>query len=99
VTITPGERKELANLPIVRDFPNVFSNELPSLPPHKKIDFTIELLPGTQPISRTSCRIVTNELKELKVQVQDLLDKGFIRSSTSPWGVPVLFVRKKDGSM
>ncbi|XP_052206788.1 uncharacterized protein LOC127811118 [Diospyros lotus] len=67
VTVTPGERKELADLPIVRDLSDVFSKELPSLPPYREIDFSIELLPGTQPISRTPYRMAANELKELKV--------------------------------
>ncbi|KAA0067962.1 ty3-gypsy retrotransposon protein [Cucumis melo var. makuwa] len=78
---------------------NVFPNELLRLPPPREIDFAIELELGTIPISRVTYRMVPAELKELKVQLQELLDKGFIRSSVSPWGVPVLFVKKKDGSM
>ncbi|TYK29818.1 gag-pol polyprotein [Cucumis melo var. makuwa] len=69
------------------------------LPPPKEIDFTIQSEPGTPPISRASYRMAPAELKELKVQLQELLDKGFIRSSVSPCGAPVLFVKKKDGSM
>jgi len=99
VTVTPGERKELANLPIAWDFPDMFPDELPRVPPYRKIDFSIKLLPGTQPISKTPYHMAANELKELKVQLQDLLEKGFIRPSASPWGAPVLFVSKKDGSM
>ncbi|TYK18698.1 ty3-gypsy retrotransposon protein [Cucumis melo var. makuwa] len=73
--------------------------ELPRLPPHREIEFAIELEPGTVPISRAPYRMAPTELKELKVQLQELLDKGFIRPSVSPWGAPVLFLKKKDGSM
>ncbi|KAA0032467.1 pol protein [Cucumis melo var. makuwa] len=85
--------------PVVRDYPDVFPKELPGLPPHREIEFAIELEPGTVPISRAPYRMAPAELKELKVQLQELLDKGFIRPSVSPWGAPVLFVKKKDGSM
>ncbi|KAA0067940.1 pol protein [Cucumis melo var. makuwa] len=81
---------------VVREYPDVFPDELPRLPPPREID---ELEPDTAPISRASYRMALTELKELKVQLQELLDKGFIRPSLSPWGAPVLFVKKKDGSM
>ncbi|KAL4027100.1 hypothetical protein IC575_015560 [Cucumis melo] len=81
------------------DYPDVFPEELPGLPPHREVEFAIELEPGTVPISRAPYRMAPAELKELKVQLQELLDKGFIRPSVSPWGAPVLFVKKKDGSM
>ncbi|KAA0058809.1 ty3-gypsy retrotransposon protein [Cucumis melo var. makuwa] len=84
---------------VVRDYPNVFPEELPGLPPHREVEFAIELEPGTIPISRAPYRMTPAELKKLKVQLQELLDKGFIRPSVSPWGAPVLFVKKKDGSM
>ncbi|KAL0551539.1 hypothetical protein IC582_010628 [Cucumis melo] len=89
----------LSSEPVVRDYPDVFPEELPGLPPHREVEFAIELEPGTVPISRAPYRMAPAELKELKVQLQDLLDKGFIRPSVSPWGAPVLFVKKKDGSM
>ncbi|TYJ97514.1 ty3-gypsy retrotransposon protein [Cucumis melo var. makuwa] len=89
----------LSSEPVVREYPDVFPDELPGLPPPREIDFTIELEPGTAPISRVSYRMAPAELKELKVQLEKLLDKGFIRPSVSPWGAPVLFVKKKDGSM
>ncbi|KAL0534339.1 hypothetical protein IC582_028629 [Cucumis melo] len=89
----------LSSEPVVRDYPDVFPEELPGLPPHREVEFAIELEPGTVPISRAPYRIAPAELKELKVQLQELLDKGFIRPSVSPWGAPVLFVKKKDGSM
>ncbi|KAL0551536.1 hypothetical protein IC582_010625 [Cucumis melo] len=89
----------LSSEPVVRDYSDVFLEELPGLPPQREIDFTIELEPGTVPISRAPYRMAPAELKELKMQLQEFLDKGFIWSSVSPWGAPVLFVKKKDGSM
>ncbi|KAK5831438.1 hypothetical protein PVK06_015236 [Gossypium arboreum] len=83
----------------VREFLDVFSEELPGLPPDREVEFAIEVYPGTTPISIPPYRMSPTELKELKVQLQDLLDHGFIRPSISPWGAPVLFVKKKDGSM
>ncbi|KAA0054090.1 pol protein [Cucumis melo var. makuwa] len=85
--------------PVVREYPDVFPDELSRLPPPREVDFAIELEPGTAPISRAPYIMAPAELKELKVQLQELLDKGFIRPSVSPWGAPVLFVKKKDGSM
>ncbi|KAA0053491.1 DNA/RNA polymerases superfamily protein [Cucumis melo var. makuwa] len=89
----------LSSEPVVREYPDVFPNELLGLPPPREIDFAIELESGTAPISRAPYRMAPAELKELKVQLQELLDEGFIRPSVSPWGAPVLFVKKKDGSM
>ncbi|KAL0546377.1 hypothetical protein IC582_016285 [Cucumis melo] len=89
----------LSSEPLVREYPDVFPDELPRLPPPREIDFAIELEPDTTPISRAPYRMAPAELKELKVQLQKLLDKGFIRPSVSPWGAPVLFGKKKDGSM
>ncbi|KAL0556820.1 hypothetical protein IC582_005337 [Cucumis melo] len=85
--------------PLVRDYLDVFSKELPGLPPHREIEFAIELESGTVPISRAPYRMAPAELKELKVQLQELLDKGFIRPSVLPLCAPFLFVKKKDGSM
>ncbi|TYJ97948.1 ty3-gypsy retrotransposon protein [Cucumis melo var. makuwa] len=89
----------LSSEPVVMEYPDVFPDELPGLPPPREIDFTIELKSGIAPISRVPYRIAPAELKELKVQLQELLEKGFIRPSVSPWGAPVLFVKKKDRSM
>ncbi|KAL0537111.1 hypothetical protein IC582_026081 [Cucumis melo] len=97
--VIEGGRVSLSSEPVVRDYPDVFPEELPGLPPHREVEFAIELEPGTVPISRAPYRMAPAELKELKVQLQELLDKGFIRPSVSPWGAPVLFVKKKDGSM
>ena len=76
-----------------------FPDELPGLPPHRVVDFGIELHLGTSPISMTLHRMAPVELQELRVQLQELLDKGFIRTSTSPWGAPVLFAKKKDKTL
>ncbi|KAH0773918.1 hypothetical protein KY290_011055 [Solanum tuberosum] len=84
---------------VVNEFLDVFPDELPGIPPEWEINFSIDMLPGTQPISIPPYRMAPAELKELKDQLKDLLDKGFIRPSISPWGAPVLFVRKKDGSL
>ena len=86
-------------IPMVCEFPDVFPYEIPGLPLVREIDFTIELAPGTAPIFKSPYRMTPAELRELKTQLQELLDKGFIRPSMSLWGVPVLFVKKKDGSM
>lgn len=77
----------------------VFLDELPELPPDRAISFAIELLLGTTPVSRAPYRLAPTELKELQTQLQELLDKGFIRPSHSPWGAPVLFLKKKDGTL
>jgi hypothetical protein len=76
---------------------DVFPDELPGLPPDRDVEFVIELQPGTAPISKRSYRMPPKELAELKKQLQELLDKGYIRPSSSPWGCPALFVKKKEG--
>ncbi|GJZ44987.1 hypothetical protein Tco_0592583 [Tanacetum coccineum] len=83
----------------VQNFPYVFPDELSGLPPERKAEFTIELIPGAQPISKAPYRMTPVELKELKDQLQELLERGFIRPSVSPWGASVLFVKEKDGIM
>ena len=89
----------LEDIPIVREFPDVFPDDLPGLPPDREIDFQIELAPGTELFSRAPYRMVPAELKELKVQMEEMVNNGFVRPSMSPWGALVLFVKKKDGSM
>ena len=84
---------------MVREYPDVFPDDLPGLPPDREIEFAIELVPGTAPIAKRPYRMPANELVELKRQVEDLEGKGYIRPSSSPWGAPVLFVKKKDGTM
>ena len=86
----------LEDVPVVRDFPDVFPDYLPGLPPEQEIDFPIDLVPGTVPISLPPYRMAPAELKELKTQLQELVDRGFIRPSISPWGASVLFGKKKD---
>ena len=94
-----AKNPEVVDIPVVCEFPDVFPDDLPGLPPEREIDFEITLEPGTAPISKAPYRMAPAELKELKEQLQELLSKQFIRPSVSPWGAPVLFVRKKDGSL
>ncbi|KAJ9536336.1 hypothetical protein OSB04_un000487 [Centaurea solstitialis] len=95
------ERVESSSLsvPVVSEFPDVFPDDLPGVSPVREVEFTIDLIPGASPISKAPYRMAPSEMKELKTQLDDLLEKGFIRPSVSPWGAPVLFVKKKDGSM
>jgi hypothetical protein len=86
---------EIQDISVVCEFPDVFSKDLPRLPPERDVEFVIELKPSTAPVSRRSYRMPPNELAELKTQLQDLLEKGFIRPSSSPWGCPAIFVKKK----
>ncbi|GKC41499.1 putative reverse transcriptase domain-containing protein [Tanacetum coccineum] len=93
-----SEEKRLEDVPTVRDFPEVFPEDLPGLPPPGKVEFQIHLVPGVAPVARAPYRLTPSKLQELSTQLQELSDKGFIRPSSSPWGAPVLFVKKKDGS-
>ncbi|GJW92373.1 putative reverse transcriptase domain-containing protein [Tanacetum coccineum] len=93
-----SEKKRLEGVPIVRDFPEVFPEDLPGLPPTRQVEFQIDLVPGAAPVARAPYRLAPSEMKELSEQLKELSDKGFIRPSSSPWGAPVLFVKKKDGS-
>ncbi|GJX81331.1 putative reverse transcriptase domain-containing protein [Tanacetum coccineum] len=93
-----SEGKQLKDVPIVRDFPEVFPEDLPGLPPTRPVEFQIDLIPGAAPVARAPYRLAPSEMEELSEQLQELSDKGFIRPSSSPWGAPVLFVKKKDGS-
>ena len=83
----------------MQDYPDVFLEELPGMPPYRDIEFFIELFPGTGPISKRPYRMPANDLEEIKKQLKKLLEKGYIRRSSSPWGAPVLLVEKKDGSL
>jgi hypothetical protein len=91
--------KEIYDIPVVCEFLDVFLDDLPGLPPDREVEFVIKLKPGTAPISRRAYRMPSNELAELKAQLQELLEKGFIRPSSSPWGCPTLFVKKKDQTL
>jgi hypothetical protein len=89
----------LEEILVVCEYPDIFPDELPGMPPDRDVEFVIELQPGTAPISKRPYRMILKELAELKNQLQELLDKGYIRPSSSPWGCPALFVKKKDGSL
>ncbi|WVZ49536.1 hypothetical protein U9M48_000884 [Paspalum notatum var. saurae] len=95
-TVNATEAQLIKKIPVVSDFPDVFPEELPGLPPDRNVEFAIELVPGTAPVSKRPYRMAPDELKELKTQLQEQLDKGFIRPSSSPWGCPALFDEKKD---
>lgn len=86
----------LQEIPIVRDYPDVFPEDLPGIPPERDMEFRIDLVPGTTPIYKRPNRMAANELAEVKRQVDGLLQKGYIRPNTSPWGAPVIFLEKKD---
>ncbi|GJV83324.1 putative reverse transcriptase domain-containing protein [Tanacetum coccineum] len=91
-----SEGKQLKDVPIIRDFPEVFPEDLSGLPPARPVEFQIDLIPGAAPVAQAPYRLSPSEMKELSEQLQELSDKGFIRPSSSPWGAPVLFVKKKD---
>ncbi|MCI12158.1 retrotransposon protein, partial [Trifolium medium] len=90
---------KMEELPVVCEFSDVFPGDVSDLPPEREVEFAIDLIPGTSPISMAPYRMSASELKELKRQLEELLEKKFIRPSVSPWGAPVLLVKKKDGSM
>jgi hypothetical protein len=90
---------QLESIPVVCEYPDVFPVDLPGMPPDRDVEFVIELQPGTTPISKRPYRMPPKELAELKNQLQELLDKGYIHPSSSPWGSPTMFVKKKDGSL
>jgi hypothetical protein len=94
-----GDKPKLEDFAALREFRDMFVDEIPELPPRREIDFSIDLLPGSVPISKAPYRMSLPELTELKIQLQELLDKEYIRPSVSPWGAPVLFVKKKDDTL
>jgi hypothetical protein len=83
---------------VVKEYPNVFPEELPGMPPNRDVEFIIDLMPGTGPVAKRPYKMDIEELKELKKQLREQLDKGFIQQSSSSWGAPVLFVEKKDSN-
>ncbi|KAJ0548653.1 putative nucleotidyltransferase, Ribonuclease H [Helianthus annuus] len=93
-----AEEPNIEDIPVVREYPEVFPEDLPGLPPQRQVEFHIDLVPGAAPVAKAPYRLAPSEMQELSTQLQELLDKGFIRPSFSPWGAPVLFVKKKDGS-
>jgi hypothetical protein len=98
MAIDSKEADSLETIKVVLEFPKVFQKDLPGMPPERKVEFAIELLPGTAPISERAYRVSRPELVELKKQIDELLEKGYIRPSTSPWAAPVQFLEKKDGT-
>jgi hypothetical protein len=98
VKVNQLDASQGSEVPVVNEFLDVFPEELPGMPPDRDIEFVIELKPGTTPIYKTPYRMATLELAELKEHVKELLEKEFIHPSSSPWGAPVIFVPKKDGT-
>ncbi|KAD5802652.1 hypothetical protein E3N88_14012 [Mikania micrantha] len=90
--------KSIQDVPVVCDFPEVFPKDLSGIPPERQVEFRIDLVPGANPVAKAPYRLAPSELQELASQLQELSDKVFIRPSRSPWGAPILFVKKKDGS-
>ncbi|GJW88045.1 putative reverse transcriptase domain-containing protein [Tanacetum coccineum] len=98
VTEQEPKEKRLEDVPVIRDFPEVFPEDLPGLLPPRQVEFRIDLILGAAPVARVPYRLAPSEMKELSKQLQELLEEGFIRPSLSQWGAPVFFVKKKDGS-
>ncbi|GJX43465.1 putative reverse transcriptase domain-containing protein, partial [Tanacetum coccineum] len=98
VTKKKSKEKRMEDVHVIHDFPEGFPEELPGLPPPRQVEFRIDLVPGAAPFARTPYRLAPSKMKELSVQLQELLGKGFICPSSSSWGAPVFFVKKKDGS-
>ena len=99
VVETGKERTLMDEIPFVRELLDVFPNDIAGLPPDREVEFTIDLIPRTETISIPPYKMAPAELSELKAQLKELLSKGFLRPSISPWGAPILFVKKKDGSL
>jgi hypothetical protein len=97
--VVKEDKPKLEDFTVLRDFRDMFVDEIPELPPRREIDFSIDLLHGFSPISKAPYRMSLSELTELKIQLQELLDKEYIRPSVSPWGALVLYVKKKNGSL
>jgi hypothetical protein len=98
LTMTPESDLSPSDIPIVSEYLDVFPADITSLPPEREIEFSIDLIPGAEPVSVAPYRMSPSKLKELKAQLEELIHKHFIRPSVSPWGAPVLLVKKKDGS-
>jgi len=98
-SLNESHEKGVGDLPVVQEFPEVFPDDIIDLPPEREVEFAIDLVPGTSPISIASYRMSASELGELKKQLEELLEKQFIRPSVSPWGSPVLLLKKKDDNL
>ncbi|GJU92648.1 hypothetical protein Tco_1317404 [Tanacetum coccineum] len=101
VCVTAAKQNELKleDILVIRDFPGVFLEDLSGLPPSREVEFLINLVPGAMSVAKSHYRLAPKEMQELSNQLKELQEKGFIRPSSSPWGAPVLFVEKKDGSL
>ena len=97
-TMNQMKGRVLEDIRVVCEYSDVFPEDLPGMPPDREVEFVIDVLPGTAPISKRPYRMSSDQLSELKAQIKELLDKGLIRPSSSPWGAPVIFVEKKDGT-
>jgi hypothetical protein len=93
------DNPKLEDFVVLHEFKDMFVDEKPKLPPRREIDFSIDLLPGLTPISKSPYRMSLPELTKLKIKLQEMLDKEYIKPSVSPWGAPVLFVKKKEGTL
>ncbi|CAN6458939.1 unnamed protein product [Victoria cruziana] len=98
-TVEETTEPKVEEIPVIQEYANVFPKELPGLPLEREVEFTIELMPGVHRISKAPYRMAPTELAELKKYIQELMDKGFIQPNISPWGAPILFVKKEDGTM
>lgn len=96
---TSKERPQLGDVPVVNEYQDVFLDDILNMSPKRDLEFNIDLVPGMGPISKPPYRMAPAEMRELKTQLEELLDKGYIRPNVSPWGAPVLFVKKKDGTL
>ncbi|KAJ9557295.1 hypothetical protein OSB04_011909 [Centaurea solstitialis] len=94
-----SKKKTVEDVPVASEFPDVFPEDLPGIPPERQVEFRIDLVPGAAPVAKTPYRLAPPEMQELSNQLEELLEKGFIRPSSSPWGAPILFVKKKDGTL
>jgi hypothetical protein len=97
--LVEDDKPSLEDHPTLREYRDVFLEEVPGLPPRRDIDFSIELAPGVVPVSRTPYKMSTPELVELKLQLKEMMDRGYIQPSVSPWGAPVMFVKNKYGTL
>ncbi|KAJ9545001.1 hypothetical protein OSB04_024708 [Centaurea solstitialis] len=94
-----SKKKTVEDVPVVCEFPDVFPEDFPGIPPERQVEFRIDMVPGAAPVAKTPYRLAPPQMQELSNQLEELLAKGFIRPSSSPWGAPILFVKKEDGSL
>ena len=95
---TKENKKQLEEVPVVKEFSEVFPEDFPGIPPTRQVEFRIDFVPRAAPVAKAPYRLAPSEMKELSEQLKELSNKGFIQPSSSPWGAPILFVKKKDGT-